>query len=226
MVFQHTFNFCQATSSPRPRETDALMAYRRATSETSSSSSGTVALTDFYWGADSGAGAHDQRAPSEEPQGPPPPIPERGDQQATEAQEQGPEGDKVEAAGEGTGTAAAAQPPNAWRAPWEEPRRDLHRGGPVCQRCRAHRPRRRLPCPWCSRQIGRGCPAPEGPCWNAERGCCVDCAGRGGGLTGWRPRQAVLLRRGELPEGRSQQRGGDREAGSGHGDARGQVQEH
>ena len=50
-------------------------------------------------------------------------------------------------------------------------------GRPLCQRCRAHRPGRRLRCDWCRRLVGRGCAPPEGPCWDAARGCCVDCAG-------------------------------------------------
>ena len=44
-----------------------------------------------------------------------------------------------------------------------------------CARCRAHRPGERRTCPDCNRRVGPGCAPPEGPCWDANAGRCVDC---------------------------------------------------
>ena len=49
---------------------------------------------------------------------------------------------------------------------------------PLCQRCRAHRPGRRIVCPEpsCHRKVGPGCARPEGPCWDPFANKCTDCA--------------------------------------------------
>lgn len=47
--------------------------------------------------------------------------------------------------------------------------------GRYCQVCRAHRPRDGFRCPHCGRRVGKTCPPPEGPCWDYDHACCIDC---------------------------------------------------